>query len=299
MEPYYHKARPGQEVAEVHAEPMSEAPTSSASAYDSGGARPALLLIHGFCGTWHIWRPVLAALASRHRVIAVTLPGHDGGPVYAGEGDATVAGLADQLIAMMAARGIRQAHVAGNSLGGWLALELARRGFARSVTALSPAGGWRRQEDLLAIAKQFRMAWLAMPAIVVVAALLAWIPAVRRALGRQTMEHAERVPFLEFLVSLLSFRRTTIFHGLLRSFERDGGFVPMKAAVPVRVAWCAADRVIPFEAFGRGMVGDIAGAEATTVPLAGHVPMYDEPAAVAAQILAATGSIDRPEAVPA
>jgi pimeloyl-ACP methyl ester carboxylesterase len=73
----------------------------------------------------------------------MTIPGHHGGPAYAGTGDATVAGLADQIVATLRAQGIDQAHVAGFSLGGWLSIELARRRFARSVIAFSPAGGWR------------------------------------------------------------------------------------------------------------------------------------------------------------
>ena len=35
-------------------------------------------------------------------------------------------------------------HVAGNSSGGWIALELGRLHRARTVTGLSPAGLWRR-----------------------------------------------------------------------------------------------------------------------------------------------------------
>ena len=57
----------------------------------------------------------------------------------------------------MRARGITSAHVAGNSLGGWLSLELARRGFARSVTALSPAGGWAHVAHYRQIARRFRI----------------------------------------------------------------------------------------------------------------------------------------------
>jgi pimeloyl-ACP methyl ester carboxylesterase len=121
------------------------------------GAGSTLVLLHGLGGTWEIWKPVLDALAQEHRVVAVTLPGHHGGPAYAGEGDATFAGLADQLIGVLRAEGIDHAHVAGDSLGGWLAVELARRGFARSVTAFSPAGAWRSDADYQAIAKPFRI----------------------------------------------------------------------------------------------------------------------------------------------
>ena len=36
------------------------------------------------------------------------------------------------------------AHIVGNSLGGWVAFELERRGRARTVTGIAPAGGWTR-----------------------------------------------------------------------------------------------------------------------------------------------------------
>lgn len=104
------------------------------------GSGPALVLLHGLGGTWHIWKPVIAMLGKRYRIIAPTLPGHCNGPVLPAHAEATVAAMAETLIATLRARGVESAHVAGNSLGGWLALELARRGFARSVVAFSPAG---------------------------------------------------------------------------------------------------------------------------------------------------------------
>ena len=133
---------------------------SNSALYDSGGDKPVLLLLHGIGGTWSIWTPVIALLESRFRIVAPTLPGHHGGPAYAGQGPATVAGIAEQLLAMLHARGIHAAHVAGNSLGGWLSMELARRGFARSVVALSPAGGWRTLADYQAIAREFRIGFV-------------------------------------------------------------------------------------------------------------------------------------------
>src|SRR5215204_739105 len=86
-----------------------------------GGQGSDLLLLHGLGNTWEVWKPVIPALEAHHRVIALTLPGHHGGPEYAGSGDATIAGLADQVIATLRAEGVAQAHVVGNSLGGWLA----------------------------------------------------------------------------------------------------------------------------------------------------------------------------------
>src|ERR687884_257289 len=66
---------------------------------------------------------------------------------YSGVGSApadqarAVAELLDEL-------GLESVHVAGNSIGGWVALELARLRRARSVTALSPGGLWGRKAPL-------------------------------------------------------------------------------------------------------------------------------------------------------
>jgi pimeloyl-ACP methyl ester carboxylesterase len=93
---------------------------AASAASHVAGQGSALVLLHGLGGTWEAWRPVLSALEARHHFLALTLPGHHGGPPYAGAGDASVAGIADQLIAMLRAQGVKRAHVAGNSLGGWL-----------------------------------------------------------------------------------------------------------------------------------------------------------------------------------
>ena len=104
-----------------------------------GGSGPPLLLLHGFTDTWRTWELVLPALERRHEVFAPTLAGHAGGPRIEGEvGDASIA---DAVERAMDELGWASAHIAGNSLGGYVALQLAARGRARSVVALAPAGG--------------------------------------------------------------------------------------------------------------------------------------------------------------
>jgi pimeloyl-ACP methyl ester carboxylesterase len=99
------------------------------------------VLIHGFSGTRLIWEPVLEALERSHDVLAVNLAGHVGGPEMA-DTPVSVNALVDAVERDLDAAGFDTAHVVGNSLGGWIAFELATRGRARSVVALSPAGGW-------------------------------------------------------------------------------------------------------------------------------------------------------------
>lgn len=96
------------------------------------------MLIHGLGSRWQVWRPVLDALAERHDVIALDLPGFgrsrpDGGP-------GSVPHLAGRVSAFLDSIGVRRPAIGGSSLGGGIALELGRRGVARSVVAFSPVG---------------------------------------------------------------------------------------------------------------------------------------------------------------
>ncbi len=258
-----------------------------------GGQGSVLVLLHGIGGTWEVWKPVLKALEAKHRVIAMTLPGHYGGPAYSGNGDATVAGLADQIIANLRAQGIDRAHVAGNSLGGWLSIELARRHFARSVIAFSPAGGWRTDQDYMAVAKSLKVFYALVGTMLFVLPPFMRFGWLRKALAKQTMEHGDRFPAADFCASLRAMSMTSVVPGLLRTMGRDGPVAPMDAGdVPVRIAWSECDRVIPFERYGQPFVERIRGAEATFVRGVGHVPMYDDPDQVVANILEVTSKVD-------
>lgn len=271
--------------------------TVSESAYE-GGSGSVLLLLHGLGGSWHIWKPVLALLEQRHRVLALTLPGHFGGPPLPTDVEPTVEAIADVLVADLHRRGIQRAHVAGNSLGGWLSLELARRGVAQSVTALSPAGGWRTAKDYQDISRSFRIVFALLPILIFVFTLFLRFAGLRRALNRQAMEHGERVPEDECRGALKAMRATRMLPRLLTSMGRDGPIKPMRVdpKIPVRIAWCERDQVIPLERYGRPLIEAVQGAEVVLVKDAGHVPMYDEPEQVAALILETTARAERDRA---
>jgi pimeloyl-ACP methyl ester carboxylesterase len=78
-------------------------------------------------------------------VLAPTLLGHAGGPPI--EGDVSDALLADAVERAMDEAGFETAHLVGNSLGGYVSLQLAARGRAKSVVAFAPAGGWARGDE--------------------------------------------------------------------------------------------------------------------------------------------------------
>jgi pimeloyl-ACP methyl ester carboxylesterase len=103
-----------------------------------GGSGPPLVALHGFLDTWRTWELVLPALERHHDVLAPTLAGHAGGPARpAGAGTRA---LTDAVEVAMDDAGVDTAHLVGNSLGGFLAFELAARGRAEAVVALAPAG---------------------------------------------------------------------------------------------------------------------------------------------------------------
>src|SRR3954454_25299525 len=101
----------------------------------------ALVLLHGLGMSARVWDDVTLLLAPHHEVMALTTLGHRGG-ASATRRPVRVADLVDNAERALDARGLDRPHVAGNSLGGWVAIELARRGRAASVCALSPAGFW-------------------------------------------------------------------------------------------------------------------------------------------------------------
>src|ERR1019366_2533110 len=105
-----------------------------------GASGPPLVCLHGFTDTRRTWELVLPELERHHDVLAPTLLGHAGGPRLVGE--VTEAAIPDVIERAMDAAGFATAHIVGNSLGGYVALQLAARGRAESVVAFAPAGGW-------------------------------------------------------------------------------------------------------------------------------------------------------------
>jgi len=110
-------------------------------AYERTGEGPPLLLIHGLGATRHIWRPQIERVAAERDVIALDMPGFGDSELL--EEVPTPWAIGAAITRMCAEIGIERPHVAGNSLGGWVALEIAKAGGAASVCLISPAGLWR------------------------------------------------------------------------------------------------------------------------------------------------------------
>lgn len=241
-----------------------------------GGSGSPMVLLHGVNSSWRVWQGLFPRLEAEHEIWAPTLAGHRGGaPVPPGrQVDARY--LLDALEAGMDEVGFAEAHLVGNSLGGWLALALAARGRGLSVTAFSPAGAWRRRRDFeLTRAKMLLGARLAHSRRVV--ALLRH-PAVRRALLKPVAVHGDRIPYETVVAMMDDLRENTTLLGVLDGFRRDGvARLDVPADCPVELVWGDQDTTLPFPNWGRPMLDVVPAAHLSFLPGAGHVPMLDRP----------------------
>ncbi|GAA2242545.1 MULTISPECIES: alpha/beta fold hydrolase [Streptomyces] len=251
--------------------------------YTRRGRGEPLLLLHGIGHHRQVWDPVIPALAAERDVIAVDLPG-------CGESAALPDGMAHDLptmstvlAALFEALEIQRPHVAGNSLGGLLALDLARARLVRSVTALSPAGFWNEAERRYAFTVLSTMREIARRMPPPLVERLAR-PALGRTLLTSTIyaRPGRRSP--EAVVAeTLALARAQGFSETLRS-GRTVRFTDDIVGTPVTVAWGNRDRLlIPRQ--GVRAKGVIPGARLVRLPGCGHVPMNDDPALVARVVL--------------
>jgi pimeloyl-ACP methyl ester carboxylesterase len=155
--------------------------------------------------------------------------------------------------------------------------------------AFSPAGAWNTNADYEDVARPFRMIFEWVPLLLKLTTLFLGIAWLRRALCRQSMDHGDRIAASDLRAMLRSMGATRVLPALLKTMGRDGPIAPMGATpTQIRIAWGEHDRVIPFERYGRPMLERVATAQHQTLAGVGHVPMYDDPQAVAATILEVT-----------
>lgn len=252
-----------------------------------GGSGEPLVLIHGFSGTWRNWVPVLPALQAHHDVLAVGLAGHHGCPSLPDGAEAGVPALADAIERDMDAAGFATAHVVGNSLGGWLALELAVRGRARSVVAIAPAGGWEGSRlQMLRLRALFTVQHRASLQGVARMRGLFGRPRFRRIALSGVVEQGRRVPPAEALAMAEGSAGCPIYWELFSAIERHGPPQELEGIdVPVMIAWGTKDRIIPDKRYGARLRRLLPDANWRTLPGLGHVPMWDDPDTIAGLIL--------------
>ncbi|MEU5340929.1 alpha/beta fold hydrolase [Streptomyces sp. NPDC020766] len=263
--------------------PSPRGPRTVTLAYTRVGSGEPLLLLHGIGHHRQAWDPVVDILAAERDVIAVDLPGF-------GESPALPDGLAHDLSTMNTAlSGLCEAleldrpHVAGNSLGGLLALELGREKLVRSVTALSPAGFWSPVERRYAfgLLQAMRAAARSMPLPMV--ERLSRSAAGRTVLTSSIYARPGRRSPEAVVAETLALANAQGFAETLRA----GGSVQFSDDVPglpVTVAWGTRDRIL-VRRQGIRAKQIIPRARLVRLPGCGHVPMNDDPALVARVVL--------------
>ncbi|MEV7049528.1 alpha/beta fold hydrolase [Streptomyces anulatus] len=252
-------------------------------AYERTGSGEPLLLLHGIGHHLRARDPVTRILAAEREVIAVDLPGFGTSPALPDGVPYDLATVGRVLGAFCAELGLDRPHVAGNSLGGLLALELGRTELVRSVTALSPAGFWTEAERRYAFGtlRAMRRSALALPVGLI--ERLSRSAAGRAALTSTIYARPGRRSPEAVVAETLALRGATGFHQTLES-GRGLLFGDDVKGVPVSVAWGTRDRIL-LRRQGVRAKRVIPDARLVRLPGCGHVPMNDDPALVARVIL--------------
>jgi pimeloyl-ACP methyl ester carboxylesterase len=261
-------------------------PEFSPALYRAGEGEP-LVLVHGFTATWRCWLPVLSFLVPRFEVIAPTLHGHDGGPTPP-QAAHSLSAATDHFELLLDALGVGTAHFAGNSMGGSLSLELAKRGRARSVTAISPGGGVREDDrrEIERIIRLFSFNQRAAKATESIAPQLLSRPRSRRFLLRDVMTRGNLVPTEEAVRLVRSSVRCSVVDDVFQAM-RDGSARCVdldRIECPVLVAWGEEDRTLPLRRHAARFQDEIPGVRFKRMPGLGHTPMWDDAAQIAQTI---------------
>jgi pimeloyl-ACP methyl ester carboxylesterase len=282
----------GQVLAVAHGRRTDPAGASALTRH-RGGSGPPLILVHGLGLSWRSWQPVLNALELRHDVVAIDLPGFGESPPLPDSVAPTPTRLADAVESELDRLSLEAPAVVGNSLGGWVALELARRGRATRVAVISPSGLESPPERALVIALNEMMRLRAL----VSAPLGRWLTAP--ALARVTLfgglrSQPQRLAPDAAVGDLRDFGYSPAFQSTLCSTvaTRTPTWLG-EIRVPVRVAYGTLDLMLGVFTAPR-FAAAIPGAELVPLPAVGHVPMLDDPELVARTILDFTAHADTP-----
>jgi pimeloyl-ACP methyl ester carboxylesterase len=234
-----------------------------------------------------VWRPVVPLLAREREVIALDLPGFGASP----PGPRTVEGLAHCVAAFATGLGLERPHVAGNSLGGAVALAMGAAGTARSVCALSPVGFASDREGTYGravLATTRGVARVMLP----VTPTLSRSGALRTLFCSHAASRPWRIPPEHIVEWTHNYAKATAFWQLLDAL--DGYRAPMPAC-PTTIAWGERDRLLIYSRQAPRARRALPAARHVTLRGCGHVPTWDDPEQVARVILEASSQGRVPE----
>jgi pimeloyl-ACP methyl ester carboxylesterase len=265
-------------------------------AYERHGSGPPLVLLHGVGHRRQAWNAVLDLLTPHRTVIAVDLPGHGESPPLRPGSQLPVQAIAEQVIGLLGELGLDRPNVAGNSLGGALALLAAVHGRAATVTTLSPAGFWASRRQISYARAVFTSMQLTG------AAARPLLPALARTTAGRALLHAAIVARPSKLTpeqaegDALAFLRARDAVGALLADPLSFTAV-IPPGVPVTIAWGTRDRLLP-PSQARVARRRLPQARFVPLPGCGHVPMTDDPWLVARVLLDGSAHVTATSARP-
>ncbi len=247
------------------------------------------MLLHGLTASRNAWQDVVPLLRGYHDVYAPTAPGHRGGPPVQRR-PATATDLVDWAESYLDEHGLQRPHLVGHSMGGYLAIELARRGRAATVCAFAPGGFWASGDGLRAQTKSQVDKGTGMVRLVRPIVPLVLKSSTARKLFFQTGAcHGERVSAERGVEILDDFLECTVSSEIFSTDEEQ--IAPLDPLpCPVTVAWSEKDATIPLAAYSPNARNRLPQATFKILPDVGHDPMMDDPSLVARTILTATGA---------
>jgi pimeloyl-ACP methyl ester carboxylesterase len=227
-------------------------------------------------------------LAAEHEVIGIDLPGFGGSPPLPNDGTPNAYELTDAVESFLDDIACEKPHIAGNSLGGWVALELAKRGRASSVAAIGPAGFGNRRERWFTV-ESLRAAHRLTQLTYGVAPRLMASATARKVLLAQNFARPERMTTEAAVATVRNFADSPGVPGALEAL-REGHFTGGdRIHVPVTMIWGERERLLPRRRRQAARsVRAVPGARLVWLRGCGHAPMWDDPPQVAQAVLEAT-----------
>ncbi len=257
-----------------------------------GGRGEPLVLLHPFGLCPEVWAPILPTLKRHHEVFALAIPGHRGSDPLPPDYQHTIERAVDLLETKLDALGLARAHLVGNSLGGWLAIELARRHRALSVIALAPGGGWelgsREQKRLW---RRLRLTRTLLQFGGPLATRMTRWAFCRVALLRDAVAFPERLTPQHARFLIEGPWRCDVYDGVVKALPKQAPSPPFtRIPCPIRLVWGDKDRLLPIQGYSERWRRILPGADWVVLQNVGHVQMYDDPRAVARAILQFTAA---------
>jgi pimeloyl-ACP methyl ester carboxylesterase len=245
------------------------------------GSGEPILMLHPFLCSQAVWRTVADQLSDtgQYEVFAPTMVGHNGG-ARASSWFMDTADLVDDVERRMDRLGWDTAHVVGNSLGGWVAFELERRGRARTLTAIAPAGGWSQHSPTkYETVLKFLAGGPALAAARLIGPRILDFPFVRR-LATLPVSGPADGPSHPDLVALVddATHCTAYFQLLVKTLRLPGLLELASVAVPTQLVLCEKDRVFPTPRGNKYLIDNLpSDTKVVRLEGLGHIPMLEAP----------------------